>query len=138
MHLDMLISGNPLCAGMLEELQEHVESIDMANGMSLGLYHINVNQPVNLFLLHHSLNDPFLDGDMSITLFGRRKFILIDSLIFYLSSSTFCELLLLLEKQDYRRGRCCVRCLANIMSICLEDLRSVGCLGLEFRIKKQN
>jgi hypothetical protein len=68
---------------------------------------------VNLFLLHHSLNDPFLDGDMSITLFGMRKIILIDSLIFYLSSSTFCELLLLLEKQDYRRGHCCVRCLAQ-------------------------
>lgn len=51
MHLDMLISGNPLCAGMLEELQEHVESIDMANGMSLGLYHINVNQTVNSLLV---------------------------------------------------------------------------------------
>jgi hsp70-interacting protein len=37
--------------GMLEELQEHVESIDMANGMSLGLHHINVNQPVNSLLV---------------------------------------------------------------------------------------
>jgi len=82
MHLDMLISGNPLCAGMLEELQEHVESIDMANGMCLGLYHINVNQPVNLFLLHHSLNDPFLDGDMTITLFGRRNLFLLTALFF--------------------------------------------------------